>query len=403
MEVAVHHQHLFDAMFMQLGFDFLEPRAFLNGDQLFLRRHDRGNRITDVRRKAQVAPGDNTHQLLARHHREPREAQLASLAQQFADLGFGGHGRRIVDNGRFVALDLAHLCSLLLDIHVLVNDADATFLRHGDGQAGFGDGIHCRRNKGNVQLDFAGQAGLEADILRQDLGISRDQENIIESQGFLADTQHGGGSQAGKRKRGIIPTHTITLNAVVRPIARNPLRPAPQMTDRSRLYIHYRNRESQACSELVKKWLAEYCLSPTVENKAEIGEAAGWDEQKAVYVVLMSAFRTGEGIGLRGHPLIETFKQCFADFAATLRASRLLGEVTGWGIDAAFGNHLQAIDRLAERQAIRVQHDAACARSDRISHTANATTAGGGQRLDDTSLGEPAQDHPRLGFMAGKC
>src|SRR5690606_23836850 len=31
----------------------------------------------------------------------------------------------------------------------------------------------------------------------QDLGITGNQEDVVESQGFLADAQHGGGSQAG--------------------------------------------------------------------------------------------------------------------------------------------------------------------------------------------------------------
>ena len=113
-----------------------------------------------------------------------------------------------MDDGSLVALDLAHLGGLLLDAHVLVDDANATFLRHGDGQAGFGDGVHGSGNQRNVQLDFAGQAGLEADILRQNLGISgiRRTSSKVRASWLIRSMA---GLPGGKRKRGIIPTHPL--------------------------------------------------------------------------------------------------------------------------------------------------------------------------------------------------
>ena len=44
-------------------------------------------------------------------------------------------------------------------------------------------------------------------------------------------------------------------------------------------------------------------------------------------------------------------------------------------------------------------HDAARAGSDGVAHAANTAATGGRQRLDDAPLGQPAQDHPRLGFV----
>src|SRR5690606_577072 len=157
VEVAIDHQHLLDAVLVELGLDLFQRRAFLNGDQAFIGRHDRRHGITGIGCEAQVAAGDATDHLLAGHHRKAGEAQLARLAQQLADLGLGRHGHRVMDDGRLVPLDLAHLGSLLLDAHVLVDDANAAFLRHGDGQAGFGDGVHGCGNQGDVQLDVAGQ------------------------------------------------------------------------------------------------------------------------------------------------------------------------------------------------------------------------------------------------------
>ena len=66
----------------------------------------------------------------------------------------------------------AHFGSLPLDGHVLVDDADATFLSHGDCQAGFGDGVHGGGNQWHIQLDATGKAGPETDFARKDLGIT---------------------------------------------------------------------------------------------------------------------------------------------------------------------------------------------------------------------------------------
>lgn len=198
VEVLVDHQHLLDAVLVELGLHLFQRGAFAGGDQLVLRGHDRGDGIAGVRLHPQVATGDDTDQLALLHHRETGEAVLAGHLQQFDDLGRGGHGDRVADDGRFVLLDLADFRGLLLDAHVLVDDADAAFLGHGDGQAGFGHGIHRGGYQRDVQFDAAGQASFQTHVLGQDFGITGDQKDVVESQGFLTDSQHGGRSQTGK-------------------------------------------------------------------------------------------------------------------------------------------------------------------------------------------------------------
>ncbi|KFC49786.1 hypothetical protein DK37_28530 [Halomonas sp. SUBG004] len=67
----------------------------------------------------------------------------------------------------FVLLHLTHFSSLLRHGHVLMDDANAAFLRHGNGETRFGHGVHCSGKQGNVQEEIAGQAGFQADILGQ--------------------------------------------------------------------------------------------------------------------------------------------------------------------------------------------------------------------------------------------
>ena len=60
------------------------------------------------------------------------------------------------DSNFLTAADLGHL---FLGGEVLVDDADAALLRHGDGHGAFGDGIHCRGEQRDVQADGTGEPG----------------------------------------------------------------------------------------------------------------------------------------------------------------------------------------------------------------------------------------------------
>ena len=169
-------------------------RAFAHGDQPLARRHDVAHRCVHARFEAQVAVGDDAHHLLALEH---REAGNAVLLRQFLHVAHGDvrrDGDRIAQQARLVALDSRHLGRLLLGREILVNDADAALLRDGDGQARFGHGVHRGGHQRHVQLDVAGQACREAGVARQDLGVRRHQQHIVEGERF-AKKAHGEGSR----------------------------------------------------------------------------------------------------------------------------------------------------------------------------------------------------------------
>ena len=52
--------------------------------------------------------------------------------------------------------------------HVLVDDAEAAFLRDRDREARFGDRVHRRGQQRDVERDGAGEAGREGDVARND-------------------------------------------------------------------------------------------------------------------------------------------------------------------------------------------------------------------------------------------
>ncbi len=96
----------------------------------------------------------------------------------------GRDGDRVDDHAGLGALDLVDLAGLLLDGEIAVDDAHASLLRHGDGQARLGDGVHGCREEGRVESDLPGEPGLGADLGGDDFAVGRYEEDVVEGQGF---------------------------------------------------------------------------------------------------------------------------------------------------------------------------------------------------------------------------
>ena len=62
---------------------------------------------------------------------------------------------------------------------------DAPFLGQGNGQTGFGDGIHGGGHQGQIQGNIPGQAGLQAHIPGQNIGMGGNKEDVVKRQGLL--------------------------------------------------------------------------------------------------------------------------------------------------------------------------------------------------------------------------
>jgi hypothetical protein len=82
-------------------------------------------------------------------------------------------GDRVHDHAALGALDAIHFRGLLLDAEVLVNDAETAVLRHGNGEAALGDGVHRGAEDGHVQPNRSGQLGTDVDLTGQHGGVPR--------------------------------------------------------------------------------------------------------------------------------------------------------------------------------------------------------------------------------------
>ena len=166
---------------------------------------------------------------------------------------------------------------------------------------------------------------------------------------------------------------------------------------------------AQALGELGEEIGAEVAGVPVVEDKAQVGETAGLQEQEAVDVVFIAASGTGEVVGELGRPLLQAVEQRLADFPSAPRATGLLEKASVRREDAAPGDDFQAVAGPAEGQhpspvAIRrLRHHRPRARRQGISHAIAAAAAGAGLGLDYVALHQPAQHQAGLGLMAGNA
>ena len=71
-----------------------------------------------------------------------------------------------------------------------MNDADAAFLRDGNGEPGLGDGVHRGRDERDVELELSREAAFQRSIARQNARVGGQEEDIVEGQRLL-DHPHG--------------------------------------------------------------------------------------------------------------------------------------------------------------------------------------------------------------------
>ncbi len=137
-------------MLVQQIAHFFGGKAFFNGNQLLFGRHDAGYAGIQISFKTHVATGDYAHQIAVMQHGNTGNIVLASQRDQVADSGSGIDSDRIFHHTGFEFLHRAHFSRLSFNGHVLVDNTNATFLRHGNRQAGFSHGIHGGGDEGNI-------------------------------------------------------------------------------------------------------------------------------------------------------------------------------------------------------------------------------------------------------------
>ena len=161
-----------------------------NADGHNLPRHQLGHRHVVVVGKPHVAVCDDSQQLARNafrprfHHRNTRNLQALLQYPQLAQRVIRRHRHRVHHHAALEPLDAAHLLRLFLDRQVAVDNADAAELRHGNRQAGFGHGVHGRRDDRYIERDVPRQTRADIDLAGNNLGRTRLQQHVVERDGL---------------------------------------------------------------------------------------------------------------------------------------------------------------------------------------------------------------------------
>ena len=134
-------------------------------DEIFLGHHARNGQV-EARLEAQVAIGENPHQLAVLGHRHAGDAVALHYFERVADLLLRINSDRIDDHPAFGAFHPVHFFGLALDRHVAVDQAQPALLRQRDRQVRFGD------------------PGPGISLCGDDVAAGRKQENVVECKSF---------------------------------------------------------------------------------------------------------------------------------------------------------------------------------------------------------------------------
>jgi hypothetical protein len=120
------------------------------------------------RHEPHVAMGENADQTAARplDHRQAGDAVPLHQVERLVERRLRSHRDRVDDHSGFELLDLLDLARLLLDAEILVQDADAAMLRHGDRHGRLGNRVHGGGDQGDAELDLARKSGADIDLGR---------------------------------------------------------------------------------------------------------------------------------------------------------------------------------------------------------------------------------------------
>lgn len=91
-------------------------------------------------------------------------------------------GDGIDDHAGFELLDLPHFLGLQFRCQIAVDHAHAASLRHGDGEARFGDCIHGCGEQWQVEFDIGSDAGANIGLAGHNLGMTGLEQDIIKCQ-----------------------------------------------------------------------------------------------------------------------------------------------------------------------------------------------------------------------------
>ena len=182
LAVSIGDQQLLDAPRLHQALGLVAIGRFAK-DRKAVAGHHHAHRRRVILGKAHVAIGDDPHDAPRLvDHRKAGDAVAFLQRLGIGERLVGAQGDGIVDDTGFEPLDAAHLAGLILDGEIAVNDPHATRLRHADGHARLGHGVHRRTQQRNVEVDGLGDPRAGVGGAGQHVRCRGHQQNVIKGE-----------------------------------------------------------------------------------------------------------------------------------------------------------------------------------------------------------------------------
>jgi hypothetical protein len=182
---AVYYRQLLDTVLAEYLACAPERRALGRGNKAIGGHHLRHRQLPVVLEQ-QIALGQYAYKPHLRvNDRQPGNPVLRHQLARLGNRLVRGYGYRLGNHARLGPLHSGDHGRLLLNRQILVNDPDAAGLGHSNRHPRLGHGVHGRADQRKLQQYPPREVRLGIDLVRKHARLLRNQENVIESQGFL--------------------------------------------------------------------------------------------------------------------------------------------------------------------------------------------------------------------------
>ena len=155
MTFIIDYRELLDLVFLKDLFCHCEIGANLGCDKI-LRSHDLADLTSLVFLETEVTIGNDAHKTMVRTHNDwhTTDMILAHDLEHVAYRSIWCGCDRSIDHTILSTFHHAHLMSLSLNRHVLVNNTDTTLTSHSNSHSRFSHCIHSGRNDWDVESNI---------------------------------------------------------------------------------------------------------------------------------------------------------------------------------------------------------------------------------------------------------
>ncbi len=158
--LGIHHRQFLNLVLLQNLSGVGQVGLLMRGHQILLGHHVI-DQLVKMTLETQVTVGDDTHEdVVLIHHGDTANMIFSHHTKGIGYCLTTANGHGIVDHTVLGTLDNGYLTSLLLNGHVLVNDANTSLTGNGNSHRRLGNRVHSSRHKRYIELNVTGELRL---------------------------------------------------------------------------------------------------------------------------------------------------------------------------------------------------------------------------------------------------